>query len=108
MPCEPCQLKPGNSGDSELVRFAECPGGSAAQPVWLSGPPLNDVGVEHNGGHSRLHAAPVVNSASSSAMLNATPVNAPFSACGPVAGISRATVRPCLVISTSSPAATSS
>src|SRR5207237_3190075 len=37
----------------------------------------------------------------------AMPANLPLSACGPPAGTSRATARPCLVISTSPPAATS-
>ncbi|COY63877.1 Uncharacterised protein [Mycobacterium tuberculosis] len=50
----------------------------------------------------------MVKISSSSTAAIATPENRPFSACGPVAATSRATVRPCLVISISSPWATSS
>src|SRR2546422_7076986 len=64
--------------------------------------------VEQDRCHDSSQDAPVVKSSSSPAALIATPANRPFRACGPVAGTRRATTRPCLVISTSSPAATSS
>src|SRR5262245_36331310 len=105
---QPGQFEPGDRGDCELVGRGQGLGGGGAEPLGFGRPPLHDVGVEQDGGHARSQVAPVLNSSSSSALLIATPVSLPFRVWGPLAGTRRATVRPCLVISISSPAATSS
>src|SRR5215207_6203757 len=105
---QPRQLEPGDGRDRELIGSSQCLGGGPAESIWLGRPPLHDVRIEQDRGHGSSQVAPVLNSSSSSAALIATPVNLPFRALGPLAGTRRATVRPCLVISISSPAATAS
>lgn len=105
---EPGQLEPGDGRDRQLVGLAQRLDARTADPPGFGRPPVNDVAVEQDRGQASSQASPVVKRSSSSAAVIATPVRLPLSACGPVAGTRRATVRPCLVISTSSPAATSS
>src|SRR5215216_2364310 len=105
---QPSQLEPGDRRDRELIGCRQCLGGGVTEPLRLGRPPVHDVGVEQDGGHGRSQVAPVLNSSSSSPALIATPVSLPFRAWGPFAGTRRATVRPCLVISISCPAATAS
>src|SRR2546421_8103093 len=69
---------------------------------------MHHVAVEEDRGQGRSHGTPVAKSSSSVATVLAMPARLAFKAFGPLAGKSRATVRPCFVISTSSPPSTSS
>ena len=110
IPRKPRQLVPGNRRHDELVRFFEGPSRRGADPFRLRRPPVDHVGVEQNRGHAyeAFQVSAVENRASSFTAVIATPSNEPLRERAPDAGTRRATGRPCLVISISSPAAASS
>ena len=105
---QPRQLEPRDPTHSQLVGAGDRLGGGPTQPLRLSRPPLHHVRVEQDGRHWSSQSAPVEKRSSSSAALTATPESRPLRPAGPPAGTRRATGRPLLVMSTSSPAATSS
>ena len=99
---EPGQLVPADRRNGQFGGRFERGNRRGAEPLGFGGPPLHNVGVDQQRAQSNSQSAPVVNSCSSSLTLRATPVKHPRRAAGPLAGISRATVRPCFVISISS------
>jgi len=106
--CHPGQLKPSDGGYSEFVGGCHRLNRLSAEALRLRGPPVDDVGVQQDSRHGTFQTSPVEKRSSSFAVLVVTPANLPLSACGPLAGVRRATARPCRVISISSPPSTSS
>ena len=105
---QPGQLEPRDGGYGKLICFEQYLRGGRADPFRLCRPPVHDVTVDKDRGQRNSQASPVANSSSSDAALIATPARLALRALGPLAGTRRATVCPCLVISTSSPPSTSS
>lgn len=105
---QPGQLKPGDRGHRQLVSAFDRHFCGWAHALGLGRPPLQGVGVQEQGGQGRSQGALVENRLSSSPTLREIWARRPWVARGPRAPTKRATVRPCLVISISSPPATSS
>ena|SRR6187551_2209182 len=106
---QPSQLVPGDRRHDMFIRLFEGVACRLTDPSRLGRPPMDHVGIQQNRSHTyeAFQVSPVENNCSSSTAVTATPSNEPLRERAPDAGTRRATGRPCLVISISSPAAAS-